>query len=158
MTEDTKLPTPIRYQQYGITVKLNPDKEDRLHQTFLSLPKTYPTLWVYCVHYDCMQVYDVTNFTDTQRNMHLAEHHILGLKKFHGHKPSNSNTPSVPFSIALCSQWCISMLISGQTKSTTKRLMRKVLQERKTPAQSEELSSGVRDEQSSGKKSKRQAT
>jgi hypothetical protein len=105
-----------------------------------------------------MQVYDVTNFTDTQRNMHLAEHHILGLKKFHGHKPSNSNTPSVPFSIALCSQWCISMLISGQTKSTTKRLMRKVLQERKTPAQSEELSSGVRDEQSSGKKSKRQAT
>jgi hypothetical protein len=33
-----------------------------------------------------MQVYDVTNFTDTQRNVHLAEHHILGLKKLHGHK------------------------------------------------------------------------
>jgi hypothetical protein len=42
MSEDTKSPIPIRYQQYGITVKLNPDKEDRLHQTFLSLPKTYP--------------------------------------------------------------------------------------------------------------------
>jgi hypothetical protein len=86
MPEDTKSPIPIRYQQYGITVKLNPDKEDRLHQTFLSLPKTYPTLWICCAHYDCMQVYDVTNFTDTQRNVHLAEHHILGLKKLHGHK------------------------------------------------------------------------
>ncbi len=28
----------------------------------------------------------MTNFTDTQRNVHLAEHHILGLNKLHDHK------------------------------------------------------------------------
>jgi len=44
MQEDAK--SPFRYQQYGITVKLNQDKDDRLHSTFLSLPKTYPTLWI----------------------------------------------------------------------------------------------------------------
>jgi hypothetical protein len=43
MTEDTRTPSPYRYQQYGVTVKLNPDNTDRLHATFLSLPKTYPT-------------------------------------------------------------------------------------------------------------------
>jgi len=84
MTEDTKSPTPIRYQQYGITVKLNPDKEDRLNQTFGTLSKTYPTQWVCCFHYDCIQVYDVTSSTDTQRNVHLAEHHILGVSPLHG--------------------------------------------------------------------------
>jgi hypothetical protein len=66
MTEDTKSLTPILYQQYGITLRLSPDKEDLSHQTFLSLPKTYPTLCVSCAHYDCMQVYDVTNLSDTQ--------------------------------------------------------------------------------------------
>jgi len=44
------------------------------------------------------------------------------------------------------------------TQLQVKSLMRKVLQQRKTPAQSEERSSGVSDEQSSGKKRKRQAT
>jgi hypothetical protein len=46
MTEDTKSLVPYRYQQYDITVKLNPDKEDKLHSTFGNLPKTYPTLWI----------------------------------------------------------------------------------------------------------------
>jgi hypothetical protein len=68
MTEDTKSLVPIRYQQYGITVKLNPDKHDKTHATFGTLPKTYPTLWVCCVHHDCMSVYDVTSANDTQRN------------------------------------------------------------------------------------------
>jgi hypothetical protein len=85
MTEDTKTPSPYRYQQYGITVKLNPDNTDKLHATFLSLPKTYPTLWICCGHHDCMVVYDVTNTCDTQRNIHLAEHHSLGVKAGHGH-------------------------------------------------------------------------
>jgi hypothetical protein len=44
------------------------------------------------------------------------------------------------------------------TQLQVKSLMRKVLQERKTPGQSEEHSSGVSDEQSSDKKRKRQAT
>ena len=67
MTEDTKTPSPYRYQQYGITVKLNPDNTDKLHATFLSLPKTYhgPTLWICSGHHDCMVVYDVTNTCDT---------------------------------------------------------------------------------------------
>ncbi len=33
MTEDTKSLVSYRYQQYGITVKLNPDKEDKFHST-----------------------------------------------------------------------------------------------------------------------------
>jgi hypothetical protein len=45
MTEDTKSQVPIRYQQYDITVKLTPDKHDKMHATFGTLPKTYPTLW-----------------------------------------------------------------------------------------------------------------
>jgi hypothetical protein len=45
MTEDTKSPVPYRYQQYGITVKLTPDKHDKTRATFGTLPKTYPTLW-----------------------------------------------------------------------------------------------------------------
>jgi hypothetical protein len=110
-----------------------------------------------------MQVYDVTNSTDTQRNVHLAEYHILDAKPLHGHQAlhrtrldriMDSNTeslqrqmpltrlallrvtrfvirkmcpfsecedasyhdqtvPSTPFSNALSSQLCISMLISG---------------------------------------------
>ncbi len=86
MTEDTKSLVPYRYQQYGITVKLNPDKEDKLHSTFGNLSKTYPTLWISCSHYNCMLVYDVTNLNDTQRNFHLTDHHTLGVKTFHGHK------------------------------------------------------------------------
>jgi hypothetical protein len=33
-----------------------------------------------------MSVYDVTNSNDTQRNMHLTDHHSLGVKTLHGHK------------------------------------------------------------------------
>jgi hypothetical protein len=40
MTEDTKSLVPIRYQQYGITVKLTPDKHDKTHTTVGTLPKT----------------------------------------------------------------------------------------------------------------------
>jgi hypothetical protein len=40
MTEDTKSLVPYRYQQYVITVKLNPDKEDKLHSTFGKLGST----------------------------------------------------------------------------------------------------------------------
>ncbi len=86
MTEDTKSLVPIRYQQYGITVKLNPDNHDKTHATFGTLPKTYPTLWVYCVHHDCMTVYDVTSANDTQRNIHLTDHHTLGVKLVHSHQ------------------------------------------------------------------------
>lgn len=86
MTEDTKSPVPIRYQQYGITVKLTPDKHDKTHGTFGTLPKTYPTLWVCCAHHDCMTVYDVTSANDTQRNIHLTDHHTLGVKLGHSHQ------------------------------------------------------------------------
>ncbi len=81
--EDTKSPVPIRYQQYGILVKLAADKQDKTRATFGTLPKTYPTLWVCCAHRNCMAVYDVTNSNDTQRNIHLAEHHTLGVKAGH---------------------------------------------------------------------------
>ncbi len=76
MTEDTKSPVPYRYQQYVITVKLNPDKEDRLQSTFGTLPKTYPTLWIYCAHHDCMTVYDVTNSNDTQIELNCFNSHL----------------------------------------------------------------------------------
>jgi hypothetical protein len=75
MTEDTKSLVPYRYQQYDITVKLNPDKDHKLHSTFGNLSKTYPTLWICCVHYNCMTVYDVTNSNDTQWNFHLTDNH-----------------------------------------------------------------------------------
>ncbi len=91
MTEDTKSPVPYRYQQYGITVNLNPDKDDRLHSTFGTLHKTYPTLWIYCSHHNCMSVYDVTNSNDTQRNTNLTEHHTLDVKTHHGHKSLQSS-------------------------------------------------------------------
>ena len=32
--DDTASPTPVRYQQYGITVKLNPDKDDYFNKTY----------------------------------------------------------------------------------------------------------------------------
>ena len=71
MAEDAN--SPYRYQQYGLTVRLNPDKDDRLNSSFSDLQKTFPTLWICCAHYDCMTVYDVTNDNDTQRNIHLSE-------------------------------------------------------------------------------------
>ena len=40
--------------------------------------------WVFCDHYDCMQVYDVTNFSDTQRNEFLTNHHMVGVKTLQG--------------------------------------------------------------------------
>jgi hypothetical protein len=86
MTEDTKSTVPIRYQQYGITVKLTPDKHDKTRATFGTLPKTYPTLWVCCAHHDCMTVYDVTSANDTQRKIHLTDHHTLGVKSGHSHQ------------------------------------------------------------------------
>jgi hypothetical protein len=90
MTEDTKSLVPFRYQQYGITVKLNPDKHDKTHTTFGTLPKTYPTLWVCCVHHDCMSVYDVTSANDTQRNIHLTDQHTLRVKSVHSHQALHS--------------------------------------------------------------------
>ncbi len=33
-------------------------------------------------HYDCLQVYDVTNSNDTQRNVYLTDHHILDVTTF----------------------------------------------------------------------------
>jgi hypothetical protein len=68
------------------------DNTDRLHATFLSLPKTYPTLWICGVHHDCMVVYDVTNSSDTQRNIHLAEHHSLTVKTRHDHNDFHDRT------------------------------------------------------------------
>ncbi len=56
------------------------------HSTFGNLPKTYPTLWISCAHYNCMTVYDVTNANDTQRNLHLTDHHSLDVKTIHDHK------------------------------------------------------------------------
>ena len=83
MLDDTSSQTPIRYQLYGNTLRLSPNKDDLLHQTFDSLTKTYPTVWVYCTHYDYMQVFDVTNFSDTQRNERLTKHHFLGVTPLH---------------------------------------------------------------------------
>ena len=37
-------------------------------------------MWVCCVNYGCNDAYDVTNYNDTQRNVHLAQHHILGVR------------------------------------------------------------------------------
>ena len=31
-----------------------------------------------------MEVYDVTNWSDTERNEHLSKHHMLGVKANHG--------------------------------------------------------------------------
>ena len=36
--------------------------------------------------YDCMSVYDVTSANDTQRNIHLTDHHTLGVKAGHSHQ------------------------------------------------------------------------
>ena len=88
--DDTvSVPTP-RYQLYGITLKLTP-KKDLLHQTFDSLSKMHPQVWVCCDTYDCMSVYDVTNDNDTQWNQHLVQHHLLGVTPNHD-KPTLHGT------------------------------------------------------------------
>ena len=86
LSDDTTSDTPIRYQQYGITLKLNPNKEDMLNRTYNNkgLDKMLPQLWVCCVNYGCNAVYDVNNANDTQRNVHLSQHHILGVTPIHG--------------------------------------------------------------------------
>ena len=73
MLDDTVSQSPIRYQVYGVTLRLSPNKDDLLYQTFGSLSKFYPNVWVCCAHYDCIQVFDVTNFSDTQRNENLTK-------------------------------------------------------------------------------------
>jgi hypothetical protein len=83
LADDTTSPTPVRYQQNGITLKLYPDKDDFLKKTYNSLGKKYPQLWVFCANYGCNAVYDVTNFNDTQRNVHLDQHHMLGVTPLH---------------------------------------------------------------------------
>ncbi len=125
----------------------------------------------------------MTNSTDTQRNVHLTEHHILDTKPLHGNQDlhhtrldriMNSNTeslqrqmpltrlaqlrvtrfvirkmrpfsecedaiyheqsvPSAPFSNSLISQLFISMMISGQAKSSTKSFWRCVSFGKQTP-------------------------
>jgi hypothetical protein len=61
LVDDTTSPTPVRYQQNGITLKLNPDKDDFLKKTYNSLGKKHPQVWVCCANYGCNAVYDVTN-------------------------------------------------------------------------------------------------
>ena len=53
--------------KYGITLRLSPNKDDLLYQTFGSLSKFYPTVWVRCTHYDCIQVFDVTRRTSSRQ-------------------------------------------------------------------------------------------
>ncbi len=85
LPDDTTSPTPVRYQQYGITLKLNPNKDDIFNQTYISkgLVKTLPQLWVCCANYGWNAVYDVSNANDTPRNVHLAQHHMLGVTPLH---------------------------------------------------------------------------
>ena len=83
LPDDTASASPVRYQQYGITIKLNPDKDDCFHKTYNSLGKKHPQLWVCCANYSCNAVYDVTNSNDTQRNVHLSQHHMLGVTPLH---------------------------------------------------------------------------
>ena len=83
LSDDTASPTPVRYQQYGITLKLNPDKDDCFKKTYNSLGKKHPQMWVCCENYSCNDVYDVTNYNDTQRNVHLYQHHMLGVTPLH---------------------------------------------------------------------------
>jgi hypothetical protein len=79
-------PQGDKYSPNHKWVLMTPDKEHKLHSTFGNLPKTYPTLWICCAHYNCMSVYDVTNSNDTKRNFHLTDNHTLGMKTLRGHK------------------------------------------------------------------------
>jgi hypothetical protein len=51
--------TPPRYLQYGVSVQLTHNKDDRLLTTYGS-PKKNPIMWICCVSKYCMRVYDVT--------------------------------------------------------------------------------------------------
>jgi hypothetical protein len=70
------------------------DRWDRITGVFPQGDKCSPkhkwvlmtTLWICCAHYNCMTVYDVTNSNDTQRNLHLTDHHFLVVKTLHGNK------------------------------------------------------------------------
>ena len=53
----------------------------------------HPTVWVWCVHYDCIQVFDVTNFSDTQRNEHLDKQHMLGVTPRHDKEVLHTSSP-----------------------------------------------------------------
>ena len=75
LPDDTTSAVSPRYQVYGITLKLNPNKDDYQHKTFTTIGKKNPQLWVYCANYKCNDVYDVSNSNDTQRNVHLTQHH-----------------------------------------------------------------------------------
>ncbi len=57
LSDDTTSGNPVRYQQYGITLKLNPNK-DMFNRTYNSkgLPKTFPQVWVCCANYGCNDV------------------------------------------------------------------------------------------------------
>ena len=79
LTDDTVSVTPVRYQKYVITLKLTPKKDDFLHQTFGILSKTQPQVWMCCANYSCMTGYDVSKGNDTQKNVHLDQHHLLGV-------------------------------------------------------------------------------
>ena len=78
-------PNTIRYQQYSITLKLNPNTNDMLNQTYnsKSLGKKLFQLWVCCANNGCNVVYDVINDNDTQRNVHLSHHHLVGVTPMH---------------------------------------------------------------------------
>ncbi len=73
LSDDKTSVTPVRYQQYGITLKLIPNKDDMFNQTYSSmgLVKTLPQLWVYCSNYGFNVVHDVSNSNDTQRNVYF---------------------------------------------------------------------------------------
>ena len=81
LSDDDTSATPVRYQQFGITLKLNPNKDDMFIRTYNSkgLVKTLPQLCVCCTNYVCNAVYDVRNANDTQRNVHLSQHHMFGV-------------------------------------------------------------------------------
>ncbi len=85
LVDDTTSPTPVRYQVYGISLKLNPDKDDWQYNTYNSLGKKNLQLWVRCANYRCNVVYDVTYSNDTQRNVHLTQHHMFGVTPLHDH-------------------------------------------------------------------------
>ena len=72
------------------TVRNHGEVESRqgrqIQSNLRDLSKTYPTLWICCTHYNCMSVYDVTISNDTQRNIHLTEHHTMGVKPHHSHQ------------------------------------------------------------------------
>jgi hypothetical protein len=51
LADDTTSVILPRYQVYGITLKLNPDKDYWQHKTFTTIGKKNPQLWVCCANY-----------------------------------------------------------------------------------------------------------